>query len=139
MALRVVLLIVAGALGLVAALALGGRLVHDQNLRRNPWSRNDPWRGGSLRRWWKPWTWMFLALVAVSLIGCMERAVIVPPTVPVRLAEDLKGVRVWVKDTSGREVKARADLFPGMIVVTDPGDFPTETRARTMNLRRDGE
>lgn len=76
-------------------------------------------------------------VVAVLLGGCMERAVIVPPTVPVRLAEHLSGVAVWVKDKDGDEVKARADLFPGMIIATDPEDFPTATRARFMNLRRD--
>lgn len=85
----------------------------------------------------------FLPVVALcaamigAVAGCAERAVIVPPTVPVRLAEHLHGVSVWVKDTKGREVKARADLFPGMIIATDPNDFPTATRAKFMNLRRD--
>jgi hypothetical protein len=90
----------------------------------------------------KPGGWFGLPavfLAAAVLAGCAERAVIVPPTVPVRLAEQLYNVSVWVKDTTGREVKARADLFPGMIIATDPQDFPTATRARFMNLRRDQE
>jgi len=84
------------------------------------------------------WPWMFCGVaLALLLGGCMERAVIVPPTVPVRLAQKLYGVHVWVKSLDGKEVKARADLFPGMIIVTDPRDFPTEARAKFMNLRGD--
>lgn len=97
-------------------------------------------RGSRDQGGWGPWMLSVIAfalLAAVGIAGCAERAVIVPPTVPVRLAEQLYSVSVWVKDTTGKEVKARADLFPGMIIATDPNDFPTATRAKFMNLRRD--
>ena len=137
-------LIVAGA-AMLFGLAIGVRVFIAycrRNKRIGTRSYEFPATRGGCRgrrratRGWRFWPFS-IVLLAVLLGGCMERAVIVPPTVPVRLAEQLHGVSVWVKDTNGKEVKARADLFPGMIIATDPKDFPTVTRARFMNLRRD--
>ena len=125
------LIIAAIMTALIGSLVIGVALyVSYRSKNRRVGTRE--YRFSSRRRFW-PWA-LFLA---VLLSGCMERAVIVPPTVPVRLAQHLSGVAVWVKDTNGKEVKARADLFPGMIIATDPHDFPTITRAKFMNLRRD--
>lgn len=75
---------------------------------------------------------------AMLLTGCVSHvAHFVPPTVPVQLAEDVKGAKVLVKSKSGELVEARADLIAGTWCVLDPADWTTAKKAEAMELKRD--
>ena len=81
-----------------------------------------------------------LLLAVVLICGCLRvepQALMVPPTIPVRLAEPVEGVAVWVKMRDGEYVRARADLFAGLYVVADPGYFTDSEMVRMMQLRRE--
>lgn len=81
---------------------------------------------------------MMLIASMLALASCTSHvAHFVPPTVPVQLAENVKGVKVLVKSKSGELVQARADLIAGTWCVLDPADWTTAKKAEGMNLSRE--
>ena len=62
-----------------------------------------------------------LLFVSVFLSGCATRTILIPPGEPVRLRENLRGVKVWVADKDGKEIEAVVDLPIGWYVLPDPG------------------
>jgi len=68
-----------------------------------------------LEKWGK-----FIVLISlITLTGCFDRAVYVPDGTPVKLAETVKGVKVWVMTASGPK-KVTMDLPEGHFVLSDP-------------------
>jgi len=63
--------------------------------------------------------WVLLALAAVLFAvmllcsGCFTRTVYVPAGQPVRLRQDVRSVKVWVIDSSGKPVPSVKDLKEG--------------------------
>lgn len=80
----------------------------------------------------------FLVLATgVMLFGCApdRKVFFVPPGVPVRLGEEVRGVRVYVRDAeTGNIVPATATLRPGMWIDVDPAEWPDAARAAEMDL-----
>jgi len=58
--------------------------------------------------------WMVIAFVLPILLfaGC-ARTIYVPHGTPVRLRETVQDVKVWVKDSDGKPVAGRMDLYEG--------------------------
>lgn len=100
-------------------------------------AQTDPDRFGRLKRAKDSFGGVTLTLAAILLVGCTaERAYFVPPSVPVRLGEDISGVDVYVKDAdTGEMVKATADLIAGMWILVDPDEWTVQDRAEAINLR----
>lgn len=68
-----------------------------------------------LEKWGK-----FVVLISLlTLTGCFDRALYVPDGTPVKLAETVKGVKVWVMTDSGPK-KVTMDLPEGHFVLADP-------------------
>jgi len=63
-----------------------------------------------------------LLLLPLLLFGCGDRAVYVPNGIPVRLAETVKDVKVWVITEDGQISKVTMDLPEGHFVTEDPGE-----------------
>jgi hypothetical protein len=79
---------------------------------------------------------LVIVWVVCMLFGCTtEKAHFVPPGVPVRLGEPIRGVRVFVPSANGL-VAAKADLYPGMWITVDPAEWPLSDREAAMNLER---
>lgn len=74
-------------------------------------------------------------LIFASLGGCVQRIAHFPkPSLPIRLAEPLKGVKVYVKNTKGELVEATADLYPGLWIFVDPKEWDSAAKAKALNL-----
>ena len=56
---------------------------------------------------------VWVVMVGLLASGCGMRTVYVPDGTPVRLAQTVHGVKVWVKDPSGRLIATRMDLPEG--------------------------
>ena len=81
-----------------------------------------------------------LFLTFLPLQGCSQHvAHFVPPSVPVRLGEELTNVKVYVPGADGTLLEARATLRPGVWISYDPREWPLPSRESEMDLRRDKE
>lgn len=65
------------------------------------------------------WGKSVLLISLIFLTGCFERTVYVPDGTPVKLAETVKNVKVWVKTKDGIK-KVIMDLPEGHFVLPDP-------------------
>ncbi len=73
----------------------------------------------------------------MSISGCIQhRAYFSKPSIPIRLAEPIKGVKVYVKNSKGEMIEATADLYPGLWIFVDPKEWTTAERAKALNLTR---
>lgn len=63
--------------------------------------------------------------------GCWgSRVYFAQPAIPVRLGQDVRGVRLFVRSPDGTWQEARGDLFAGQHVLTDPADW--DDRAKVL-------
>jgi len=67
----------------------------------------------------KHWGTSLLLISLIFLPGCFERTIYVPDGTPVKLAETVKNVKVWVKTKDGVK-KVTMDLPEGHFVLPDP-------------------
>jgi hypothetical protein len=58
--------------------------------------------------------------------GCI-RTIYVPPGVPVRLRQDVKGVKIWTQDKDKKWVASKMDLEEGWFCLSDP-DYDTKEK-----------
>jgi hypothetical protein len=73
-------------------------------------------------------TRLILALsLALSAIGCGTKAVLIPPGVPVRLAEDAQA-KIYVRDDTGAWVKGsnKVTVPEGYYVLPPPATRPSK-------------
>lgn len=73
------------------------------------------------RQWGRSAMVLVIVLSLLSVSGCWWRTIYVPHTVPVRLRQTLRNVKVWVKDADGKPVPGRMDLPEGGYYLSDPG------------------
>lgn len=68
-----------------------------------------------------------LLAIAASSTGCVKtETIFVPPTIPVRLGEDIHGVTVFTPDPStGKLIRSRASLRAGTWITYDPAEWIT--------------
>lgn len=66
-----------------------------------------------------------LLAIAASSTGCVKtETIFVPPTIPVRLGEDLHNVTVFTPDpASGKLIRSRASLRAGTWITYDPAEW----------------
>jgi len=67
----------------------------------------------------KHWGNLVILISLIFLTGCFERTIYVPDGTPVKLAETVKNVKVWVITEDGKK-KVTMDLPEGHFVVSDP-------------------
>ena len=68
-------------------------------------------------------TWNGAALglaVCLFLSGCGVKTVYVPDGTPVRIREEVKGVKVWVMDADGKPRPSAMDIPAGWYALSDP-------------------
>ena len=63
---------------------------------------------------------LVLAFLSLTLFSCGTRTVYVPDGTPVKFAETLKNVKVWVKTKDGKIKKQTMDIPEGWFAVPDP-------------------
>lgn len=59
------------------------------------------------------------AVCALALSGCGRSTVVLRETQPAMIAEPAK-LQVWVKDSTGKQVRATREVIPGEFVLGDP-------------------
>ncbi len=84
-----------------------------------------------LRRWKAG----LIVALCLAMSGCFDSRVYFPrPAVPVRLGEDVHSVRVFIKVGDAWQ-EAKANLFAGQTIMTDPEDFPLPEVLRGQGIK----
>ena len=75
--------------------------------------------------------WRLLALVAALIFsaGCFTRTIYIPSGKTVRLRQDIKGIKIWAKDSDGKLVPGLLDLHEGWYVVPSEEPAPMKEGA----------
>jgi hypothetical protein len=66
-----------------------------------------------IQKTWGKTAKVLLVLFCLCCTGCFTRTIYIPHGEPVRLRQELKGVKVWVLDSKGTPTKGEIDIPEG--------------------------
>lgn len=65
---------------------------------------------------------LIVCAAVLPVSGCFTRTIYVPDGAPVRLRQDVRGVKIWAKDANGKWVPGTMTLQDGWYCLSDPGE-----------------